>query len=210
MNTRTQDIKLLNNRSSVVTVVFTPSAHQSSNSAKGQAIFCAKIVAQKCASALKLLTQLNEVGSADPQVALLLLRQCGGFSKLVHLSRSTPPSLVADALRLYDDDVRQCFTECTSVDTPDHSWQQAQLSNRGGLGLRCLSHHSSAAYIASLTALDSGSNTNHHLLQSIQLYNSLVPVADGSSFGTTRPPKSPVLQTCRSSIQAALPITISA
>ena len=102
--------------------------------------------------------------------ALLLLRQCGGFCKLVHLSRSTPPSIVADALRLYDDDVRQCFTECTSVDTPDHTSQQAQLSrSRGGLGLRCLSHHSSAAYIASLTALDSGSNTNHHLLQSIQL-----------------------------------------
>ena len=140
-------------------------------------------MAQKCASTLKLLTQLNEVGSADPQVALLLLRQCGGFSKLVHLSRSTPPSLVADALRLYDDDVRQCFTECTSVDTPDHSWQHAQLSiSRGGLGLRCLSHHSSAVYIASLTALDSGSNTNHHLLQSIQLYNSLVSVADAVSM----------------------------
>ena len=144
----------------------------------GDLIFCAKIVAQKRASALKLLTQLSEVGSADPQVALLLLRQCGGFCKLVHLSRSAPPSLVADALRLYDDDVRQCFTECTSVDTPNHAWQQAQLSlSRGGLGLRCLSHHSSAAYIASLTAFDSGSSTNHHLLQSIQLYNSLVPVA---------------------------------
>ena len=136
-------------------------------------------MAQKRASALKLLTQLSEVGSAD----LLLLRQCGGFCKLVHLSRSTPPSLVADALRLYDDDVHQCFTECTSVDTPDHAWQQAQLSlSRGGLGLRCLSHHSSAAYIASLTASDSGSNTNHHLLQSIQLYNSLVPVAEAVSM----------------------------
>ena len=126
------------------------------------------------ASALKLLTQLSEVGSADPQVALLLLRQCGGFCKLVHLSRSTPPSLVADALRLYNDDVCQCFTD---------AWQQAQLSlSRGGLGLRCLSHHSSAAYIASLTASDSGSNTNHHLLLSIQLYNSLVPVTEAVSM----------------------------
>ena len=140
-------------------------------------------MAQICASALNLLNQLSEVGSADPQVALLLLRQCGGFCKLVHLSRSTPPSLVADALRLYDDDVRQCFTECTSVDTPDHAWQQAQHSlSRGGLGLRCLSHHSSAAYIASLTASDSGSNTNHHLLQSLQLYNSLVPLAEAVSM----------------------------
>ena len=97
----------------------------------------------------------------------------------MHLSRS----LVADALRLYDDDARQCFTECTSVDTPDHAWQQAQLSlSRGGLGLRCLSHHSSAAYIASLTASDSGSNTNHHPLESLQLYNSLVLLAEAVSM----------------------------
>ena len=159
--------------------------NNNNNAPIGDLIFCAKIVAQKCASALKLLNKLSEVGSADPQVALLLLRQCGGFCKLVHLSRSTPPSLVADALRLYDDDVRQCFTECTSVDTPDHAWQQAQLSlSRGGLRLRCLSHHSSAAYIASLTASDSGSNTNHHLLQSLQLqlYNSLVLLADAVSM----------------------------
>ena len=87
----------------------------------GDLIFCAKIVAQKRGIALKLLNQLSEVGSVDPQVALLLLHQCGGFSKLVHLSRSTPSSLVADALSLYSDDIRQCFTECTSVDTPDNA-----------------------------------------------------------------------------------------
>ena len=38
------------------------------------------------------------------------------------------------------------------------------------------------AYIASLTASDSGSNTNHHLLQSLQLYNSLVPLAEAVSM----------------------------
>ena len=49
----------------------------------GDAFFCAKVVSQKCAIASKLLSQLEEVGSVDPQVALLLLRQCGGFCKLV-------------------------------------------------------------------------------------------------------------------------------
>ena len=52
----------------------------------------------------------------------------------------------------------QCFTECTSV---DYAWQQAQLSLSIVValhGLRCISHHTSAAYIASLTA--SGSNPN--------------------------------------------------
>ena len=116
-------------------------------------------------------TEPTECGSADPQVALLLLCQCGGFCKWVHLSRSTPSSLVVEALRLYDDNVRQCFTECTSVDTPDNAWEQSL--GRGGFGLRCLSHHSSAVYIASLTASDSDSNTNHHMLQ---FYNTTIPL----------------------------------
>ena len=53
----------------------------------GDAIFCAKVVSEKCTTASKLLTQLEEVSSVDPQVALLLLRQCGGFCKLVHMAR---------------------------------------------------------------------------------------------------------------------------
>ena len=50
---------------------------------------------QKRENAGKLLTHLEEVGVVDPQVGLLLLRHCGSFSKLVHLARSTPPSLAA-------------------------------------------------------------------------------------------------------------------
>ena len=67
------------------------------------------------------------------------------------LCRSTPPSLVAEALSLFDSDIRRCFTECTSVDVSDVAWHQAQLSpSRGGLGLRSLYHHSSACFIASI------------------------------------------------------------
>ena len=42
----------------------------------GDLIFCAKIVTQKCASALNLLNQLSEVVTDEPQVALLLLHHC--------------------------------------------------------------------------------------------------------------------------------------
>eukprot|EP00731_Ephydatia_muelleri_P002494 Em0001g2494a len=86
---------------------------------------------------------------------MLLLRQCGGFCRLIHLARTIPPSLAGDALSLFDDEMRQCFAECTAVDTPDFTWQQAQLSlSRGGLGLRHVSYHSPAAYLAS--AVSSG------------------------------------------------------
>ena len=65
---------------------------------------------QKRADAVKLLSQLAEVGADDPQVAFLLLRQCATFCKLVQLARSTPPSYVAEGLALFDKDVRQCFS----------------------------------------------------------------------------------------------------
>ena len=61
---------------------------------------CIDFVAQKRANASKLLAQMEQVGSTDSQVALLLFGLCGGFCKLVHISRSTPPSLISDALML--------------------------------------------------------------------------------------------------------------
>ena len=83
----------------------------------GDKEFCSDFVAQKRANASKLLAQIEQVGSTDLQVALLLLRLCGGFCKLVHISRSTPPSLISDALSVFDVDVCHCFTESTAIDT---------------------------------------------------------------------------------------------
>ena len=68
----------------------------------GDTIFCANVVSQKCANASQSLSQIEEVGSVDPQVALLLLRMCGAFCKMVHLARSTPPSLVAEGFRYFE------------------------------------------------------------------------------------------------------------
>ena len=117
-------------------------------------IFCAKFVANQHAKARALLSRLQQVGSKAPQVAYLLLHFCGSFCKMVHMARSTPPSLVAEALGIFDLDIRRCFTDCTSVDILDVAWQQAQLNpSRGGLGLRSLFHHSSACFIVPLAIL---------------------------------------------------------
>ena len=48
----------------------------------GDPIFCAKSIAEKRAHASKFLALLKEVGSVDSQVALMLLRQCGGFCRM--------------------------------------------------------------------------------------------------------------------------------
>ena len=135
-------------------------------------LFCAKYIAQKRTDASKLLQQLAQVGSSDPHVAMLLLRQCGGFCRLIHLARTIPPSLAGDALSLFDDEMRQCFAECTAVDTPDFTWQQAQLSlSRGGLGLRHVSYHSPAAYLASAVSSGLSCEVCRYLHHSIDLYN---------------------------------------
>ena len=142
----------------------------------GDTIFCANFVSQKCAQASQLLSQLEEVGSVDPQVALLLLRTCGAFCKMVHLARSTPPTLVAEGFKYFDNDVRHCFALCTGVDTSDDAWEQAQLSlSRGGLGLRRLSKHSPACYIASVCKSGLFSAPQQHLLQSIDDFNRCIP-----------------------------------
>ncbi|KAL5505862.1 hypothetical protein EMCRGX_G007399 [Ephydatia muelleri] len=136
----------------------------------GDLIFCAKFVAQKRADAAVLLSQLAEVGAEDPQVAFLLLRQCAAFCKLVHLARSATPSHIAEGLALFDRDVRQCFAECTAVDAADVEWMQAQLSLcRGGLGLRSLSSHCVAAYLASISS--SGCDKWNLLVEPIELFN---------------------------------------
>ena len=115
----------------------------------GDLIFCAKFISNLCSKIRDLLSRLQQIGPKDLQVAYLLLRFCGSFCKSVHLPRSTPHSLVAEALSFFDFDICRCFTECTSRDVSDIAWHQVQLSpSREGLGLRSLYHHSSACFIA--------------------------------------------------------------
>ena len=106
---------------------------------------------------------------------LILLRLCGSYCKLIHLASATLPSLVSEALQLFDVEVRQCFAQSIAVEVTDRAWQQAQLNlSHGGLGLRSVSHHSSAAYIASLCASGFGDAQNSHLSHTVDLFKKLV------------------------------------
>ena len=57
-------------------------------------------------------------------MALILLCLCGSYCKLI----ATQPSLVSDALLLFDIEVRQFFVRSIVVGATDHPWKQAQLS----------------------------------------------------------------------------------
>ena len=143
---------------------------------KGDPIFCAKSIAEKRAHASKILALLKEVGSIDSQVALLLLRQCGGFCQMVHIARCTPPSLALEGLHLFDEEVRQTFSDSMCIDPSDSIWQQAQLR------LCSASLHSSAAFMSSFLMSGFATNTNHHLLRSLDHFNACVSPAEAISI----------------------------
>ena len=104
---------------------------------------------------------------------------CVGFCRLAHLARGTPPSQAISALEAFDHDIRATFSKCTAVDTSNQAWQQAELSlGRGGLGMRSLSRHSPAAYIASLSSSGAGPLSQKHLIHAVELFNSLVPLSE--------------------------------
>ena len=104
--------------------------------------------------------------------SVILLCFCGGFSKLVHIARSAPPSLALKELHAFDLQVRHTFTEYQS----DTSWQQAQLSlSREGLGFRSLAHHSNAAFIASISSASLASPSDNFLAVAINSFNRCVP-----------------------------------
>ena len=94
----------------------------------GDYLHCANFIVGKRDEARKLLSKSEEVAVLDPQVAITLLRICGSYSRLIHLARTTPSSLASEALSHFDNDVRQCFTQCLKVETQYVAWCQAQLS----------------------------------------------------------------------------------
>ena len=123
-----------------------------------------------CAKAQDFLHMWEDVGSVDPhdQVALLLLRWCGSFCKMVHLARSTPPSLMADALQM------------TFIMLLLNALQWMPLATPGNRPNSLLAEvsYSAVAYISSVSASEQCSVSMTHLHTSVNLFNALVPPAD--------------------------------
>eukprot|EP00666_Eupelagonemidae_sp_cell4sb_P002635 gene2635-biopygen4211 len=89
----------------------------------------------------------------DPQIALLLLRHCASYGKVVHSMRVTPHDFHEDALGEFDARVRECFEGFTGLHPDDEQWRQATLGTRfAGLGLRSAADHAAAAFLASRSA----------------------------------------------------------
>ncbi|KAL5500402.1 hypothetical protein EMCRGX_G011959 [Ephydatia muelleri] len=95
------------------------------------------------------------------------------------LRRKEQMPLTLEGLHLFDEEVRQTFSDSMCIDPSDLVWQQAQLSlSRGGLGLRSAPLHSSAAFMSSFSMSGFATNTSHHLLQSLDHFNACVSQAE--------------------------------
>ena len=113
--------------------------------------FCNQHTQERVDKASELLTALGEL--PDPQVALTLLRHCASFGKLVYSLRVVPHYKHSTALRNYDNAVRDCIESFLCCSFTDSEWSLASLSTKmGGLGLRSVEHHSSAAFLCSQAA----------------------------------------------------------
>ena len=70
----------------------------------GDAAYCSEHTTRRKIKAEKLLQEISSFGHT--QGALLMLRQCGSWCKLVYSARTVPPDLHRDALRSFSTQVR--------------------------------------------------------------------------------------------------------
>lgn len=115
----------------------------------GDAEFCTNFVSD---IANKVKTEIHDklVSLCDPQISMLLLRQCASFCKIVYIARTTPPHLVQHAFEDFDKQVMGAIQSCLQLKFDENAYAQAKLSTgNGGLGLRAAADHCEAAFVAS-------------------------------------------------------------
>ena len=113
--------------------------------------YCNKLTQKRATKAQPLLDALT--GLPDPQVALILLRHCTSFGKMVYSARTTPFEHHMAALQAFDAKVRSCFEGFMNTQLGNEHWARAvHAVSNGGVGLRSLATHSPAAYLASRSA----------------------------------------------------------
>ena len=153
----------------------------------GSTDFCTEHTRKRKQKAQELLDKLSALH--DPQAALLLLRHCASFCKLSNSIRAVPPSLHRAALQEFSSDIHSALDQIVGAEVDDRGWGQAKLGIKaGGLGLRGIDEHASAAFVASLGSVkdfcitpsfDTLDSNRHLLLQEAKedLYARVLPDA---------------------------------
>ena len=116
----------------------------------GDAAFCEQVAAKRVAKVENLLRATGEYDNS--QGALLVLRHCASWGKLVYSARTVPPALHRQALAECGIALRRCLETIVGDSLPERCWDLAQLGIiQGGLGIRDPARHAPAAYLASFS-----------------------------------------------------------
>ena len=116
----------------------------------GNEAHCTALTTKRVTKTAALLEELSRYGHT--QGAVLLLRHCGSWGKLVYSSRTVPPCLHKQALVGFKHSLRKALEDAIGDTLPERSWLLAQLGlAQGGLGIRDPTTHAAAAYLASLS-----------------------------------------------------------
>ena len=117
----------------------------------GSKDFCSDFVRAAAEKAAKLLMEIESL-EESPQAGLHLVRSSAGFCRLVHIARATPPELIQEQLKAFDERVTESVQVISGVvEMPAHAVRQSRLGLAvGGLGFRSLEMHCSAAYVSSV------------------------------------------------------------
>lgn len=95
----------------------------------------------------------NVAAMQNTECELHLVRHRVSFCKLAYSARTVPPSLHSGALQEFSTSIKAALGELVATALPEKAWDQAKLSIKGGgLGLRGVDEHASAAFLASVSA----------------------------------------------------------
>ena len=89
----------------------------------GSKTFCENHLRKRKAKAVALLHTIKDM--EDAQGALLLIRNCAGFCKLVYSARTVPPDLHRKVLDEFADDMREALESVLYAEGGEHEWLQA-------------------------------------------------------------------------------------
>eukprot|EP00663_Eupelagonemidae_sp_cell21sb_P002070 gene2070-1327_t len=155
----------------------------------GSAAHCDEHTRERVVKAQPLLDELTRLD--DPQIALRLLRNCASFGRLVYAARVADFGCHQAALADFDARVRSSFEGFSGICPSHGQWQRAVLGVRnGGLGLRRVSEHAAAAWVASCSATfalcarldpnhvwDGGAQTGTATAAALQHLNTTLPAS---------------------------------
>ena len=103
---------------------------------------------------------VNRLSESDAHDAFYLLRNVFSIPKLTYFQRTVPCFLETEVLRHYDKLLKDALQVILNINLKDSAWNQSTLPvSKGGLGVKLASELAVPAYLSSVCASESLTNS---------------------------------------------------